>query len=182
MSPANRTAQEMLAVRRALAAGKLSQTDADRKLAALAARGAAYEARWTLPNGKERTKTFSTRKHGKTAEKKAEQYEALMKAQVGAREHVDQASLRATVAEVLDFYIERKMDGRASIKNVRAHRRDIIEAWGDKLTLQRLDRDPDTLIDALRERLEAKHGDHKTAWNRKVTAQAAIHFYLRKKR
>lgn len=180
MSPANRTAQEITAVRKALAAGRISQADADRKIAALDARGAAYEARWTLPNGKDRIKTFSVQKHGKNAERKAEQYEALMKAQVGAREHSDPQLLRTTVAHVLELYRDH-MQGRSSFKNVRVHVADIIEVWGDRLSLERLDRDPDTLIQELRAALEAKH-DIKTAWNRKVTAQAAIGRFIRKRR
>lgn len=181
MSPANRTAQEIASVRKALAAGRLTQAQADRKLAVLDARGAAYEARWTLPDGKERTKTFSVKKHGKNAERKAEQFEALMKAQVAAREHSDPHLLRTTVAEVLTQYLS-YMDGRESFKNVRAHNRDILEVWGDRLTLERLDRDPEGLILELRARLEEKHGDPKTAWQRKVTGQAAIARFIRKRR
>ena len=181
MSPANRTAQELTAVRKALAEGRITQAQADRRIAVLDARGAAYEARWTLPNGKERTKTFSVQKHGKNAERKAEQYEALMKAQVGAREHSDPQLLRTPVAEVLGLYLT-YMEGRSSYRNVRAHIADINAIWGTRLSLERLDRDPEGLILDLRAQLEEKHGDPKTAWQRKVTGQAAIAKFIRKRR
>lgn len=178
MSPSDRRIKEIAAVRRALANGKISEATAQARVKALESRGAVFVARWELPNGSERTKSFK----GKGAEKKAAEYEAEQKGKVKRREHDDPAGLRVTVAAVLDFYIEKKMDGRASIKNVRAHRKDIIEAWSDRLTLEKLDRNPDALIDELRTKLEKKHGDPKTAWNRKVTCQAAINFYLRKRR
>ncbi|MDQ2999861.1 MAG: site-specific integrase [Fibrobacterota bacterium] len=176
MSPADRTVKEIAAVRKAMAAGKTSPEDGEKRIQALEKRGAVYVARWELPNGRERTKSFS----GKGAEKRAAEHEAEQKGKVRRREHDDPAGIRATVAAVLDFYLV-KMAGRASIKNIRAHRADILEVWGDRLTLEKLDRSPDTLIDELRARLQKKQ-DAKTAWNRKVTAQAAITYYLRKKR
>jgi integrase len=177
MSPADRTVKEIAAVRRSIAAGKLSPEAGEARIKDLERRGPVYLARWELPNGRERTKSFK----GKGAEKRAAEYEAEQKGKVRRREHDDPQGIRATVAEVLDFYLV-KMAGRASIKNVRAHRADILEVWGERLTLEKLDRNPDALIDELREKLEEKHGDPKTAWNRKVTAQAAINYYLRKKR
>lgn len=180
MSPADRTAQEIAKIRRAMGSGKMTPDKAAPMLKALEARGASYEARWELPNGKERIKTFSVKKYGKLAEKKAEQYEALMKAQVGAREHSDPLLLRTTVADVLTQYRDH-MKGRESFRNVRSHVSDIIEVWGDRLSLERLDRDPDGLIQELRTQMEAKHAI-KTAWQRKVTAQAAIGRFIKKKR
>jgi hypothetical protein len=181
MSPANRTAQEIVAVRKALALGRISQAQADKKIASLEARGAAYEARWTLPNGKERTKTFSVKKHGKNAERKAEQHEALMKAQVASREHSDPHQLRTTVASILYGYRD-AMKARSSATNVPAHVRDVVEFWGDRMTLEKLDRDPETLIYDLRAHLEQKHASKKTAYQRKITTRAAILKFLRKKR
>jgi integrase len=71
---------------------------------------------------------------------------------------------------------------RSSFKNARKHAQDIIEIWGDRLTLEKLDRDPDDLLDMLREGLNLMHGDPKTEWNRKVTLSAAINYFKDKKR
>jgi len=182
MSPNDRTAREIATVKKALAAGSISPEAAQAKLAMLEKRGASFEATWTLPNGKERVKTFSVAKYGKRAQKMAAEYEAEQSLKVKSREHSDPQLLRTTVAEVLRIYLEEHMAGRESFKNVRAHNRDILEVWGDRMTLERLDRDPDMLIQELRTQLEAKHKDEKTAWQRKVTAQAAIGRFLKKKR
>lgn len=178
MSPVNRTAKQIAEVRRAVELGKLTPEAAEKRIKALEAKPVVFRARWTLTNGKERTKDFT----GKGAEKKAAQYEIEQRAKVKSRDYTDPAHLKTTIAEILSFYLDNKMAGKASFKNARAHRRDILEVWGDRLTLGRLDQDPDPLIQELRARLEGMHPDPKTAWNRKVTAQAAIGYYILKKR
>ena len=58
------------------------QKDAKKKLVVLESRGASFEATWTLPNGKERVKTFSVAKYGKRAQKMAAEYEVEQRAKV----------------------------------------------------------------------------------------------------
>jgi integrase len=178
VSPSNRTADRLKALDKALAAGKVTPDQATAERKRLEALGPRWEARWTLPDGKtERTKTFKT----KTA---AAAYEAEQRGQVTRREHHDPVDLRATLAKVLDFYLAEKMtrDGkpRGSYKNARAHRNNILAVWGDRFTLEALDRDPETHIGRLKRELTRRFpGGH---WNNKVTLRAAIAYWTRRKR
>lgn len=177
MSPANRTAKQIAEIRRDMERGKLASEVGEKRIKSLEAQPPVFRARWTLPNGKERTKDFT----GKGAEKKAVAYEAEQRAKIKSRDYSDPAHLKTTIAEILSFYLENRMKGKESLKNARAHVRDILEVWGDRLTLGRLDQDPDNLITELRDALELKMMA-KSAWNRKVTAQAALGYYILKKR
>lgn len=180
LSPSDRTAERLRGLDKALAAGRISQEAYAQKRAALEALGPSYEARWTLADGRtERTKTF----RGPGAKKKAADHEAEQKALVRLGLAQDPRQTKATVAKVLDWYLAEKMtrDGkqRKSFRNARAHRDNILEVWGDRLTLEALCADPEPLMLKLKKALKRKFpGGH---WNNKVTLHAAIAYWCRRK-
>lgn len=181
MSPSNRTEERLRALEKSFAAGKVSPEAYAKKKAQLEALGPSFEARWTLADGKtERTKTF----RGRGAEKKAVEYEAEQKALLRLGLSQDPRESGATMARVLDYYLSEKMtrDGkpRTSYRNARAHRNNIVEAWGERFTLEALDRDPEPHLLRLKRTLKKKFpGGH---WNNKVTLRAAIAYWIRRKR
>lgn len=180
MSPSNRTAERLRSLEKDFAAGKVDAEAYSRKRKQLEDLGPRFEARWTLADGSERTKTFK----GRGAEAKALAHETEQKALVRRREAQDPKDLRATIAAVLDFYLKEKMhkDGepRESFKNARAHRNNILAVWGDTFTLDALDRDPEPHMKRLKRDLMLKFpGGH---WNNKVTLRAAIAYWMKRKR
>ncbi len=187
MSPHDRNQKRITTIRNAMRAGRLKQDDGERMIQKIEGEGPRIVARYTDPLGKEVTEPAKDWKD-------AERIEAARTAEIDRGTFVAPKLLDATLIEVLDFYLARKMmrngKPRESYKNARAHRDHAARLLGPKLTLRTLLQDPGILswhfrqgeakrlYPSLYKQIDFAKGG--TTLNYLITLSAAAGFYTKK--
>lgn len=115
MVPFDQTTKSIQKLKGRAAKGKLAPEDAEKKIAALQKKGSTWVARWEISTGREATKG------GFKTKKAAEAYEAQQRAKVASGDSSPPMYQRATVAEIVAFYLENRMAGKVSAANVKPH-------------------------------------------------------------
>ena len=176
--PFDSTEKKIKEIHRLLSSGKMDHGKALSRLESLESLGPVWVARWELPSGKTRTRACGSFKE-------AQEREILERAKMKIGEGVDLLPLKASIADVLDFYLEKQMKGKVSYKNARAHA-DHCKALIGRVRLNVLDRNPEAILDQyfedLPDKFPASFRTDKSVWNNKTILKAALTFYIRKKR
>lgn len=135
MSPLDRNAKRITTIRNAMRAGRLKKEDGERMIAKIEGEGPKIVARYTDPLGREVTEPAKDWKD-------AERIEAMRKREMESGAFVAPKLLDATLLEMLDFYLTKKMHRngkpRESFKNARAHRDHAERLLGPRVTLRQI--------------------------------------------